>query len=75
MYLNAAEISKKHRESEKGMRLECCIRVLNSISIELLDCYDDKTVSLDKILDTLNFNVDPMKSMLLHLIIGVIMLI
>jgi hypothetical protein len=42
MYLNAAEISKKHRESEKGIRLECCIRILNSIAIELLDYYDDK---------------------------------
>ena len=43
MYMNAAEISKKHRESEEGIRLECCMRVLNSIAIELLDYYDDKS--------------------------------
>jgi hypothetical protein len=30
-------------------------------------------VALNKALDTLNFNVDPMKNMLLHLTIGVIM--
>jgi hypothetical protein len=28
--------------------------------------------TLDNIVDTLNFNVDPLKNMLLHLIIGVI---
>ncbi len=76
MYLNAAEIAKKHRESQAGILLEHCLKILNYIAIELLDYHEDKkTVALNKILDTLNFNVDPMENMLLHLIIGVIMLI
>jgi hypothetical protein len=40
-YLYAAEIAKKHRELEEGIRLEYFRRRLNCISIELLDYYDD----------------------------------
>jgi hypothetical protein len=43
MYLNATEIAKKHRESKEGIRLEYFRRRLNSIAIELLDYYDDKS--------------------------------
>jgi hypothetical protein len=43
MYLNAAEIAKKYRESKEGVGLEYFRRRLNSIAIELLDYYDDKS--------------------------------
>ena len=46
MYLNAAEIAKKHRESQEGIILEHCLRILNYIDIELLDYYDDKKLLL-----------------------------
>jgi hypothetical protein len=41
-YLNAAEIAKKRRESEEGIRLEYFRRMLNCIAIEMLDFYDEK---------------------------------
>jgi hypothetical protein len=74
-YLYADEIAKKHRESEEGIRLEYFRRRLNCIAIELLDYYDGINCCSEQTLDTLNFDVDPMKNKLLHLIIGVIMLI
>jgi hypothetical protein len=40
-YLNAAEIAKKHRESEEGIRLKYFRRRINCITIEMLDYYDD----------------------------------
>jgi hypothetical protein len=40
-YLYAADIAKKHREPEEGMRLEYFRRRLNCIAIELLHYYDD----------------------------------
>jgi hypothetical protein len=39
MYLNDVEIAKKHRESEEGEGLEYCLRLLNSIAKDLLDCH------------------------------------
>jgi hypothetical protein len=60
----AAEIAKKHRESEKGIRLEYFKRRLNCIDIELLDYYDYINCCSKQNLDTLNFKVDPMKNML-----------
>jgi hypothetical protein len=40
-YLNAAKITKKHRELEEGIILEYFRRRLNCIAIELRDYYDD----------------------------------
>ena len=42
MYLNPAEIAKKHRESQEGILLEHCLKILNYIAIELLDYHEDK---------------------------------
>jgi hypothetical protein len=75
MYLNVAEISKKHIESTRRDNIRTLLEILNYIAIELLDYHEDKTVALNKTLHILNFNVDPMENMLLHLIIGVILLI
>jgi hypothetical protein len=41
MYLNAAEIAKKHRESKERIRLEYLRRRINCIAIEPFDYYDD----------------------------------
>jgi hypothetical protein len=48
IYLNAAEIAKKHRELKEEIRLEHFRRKLNSIAIELLDYCDDKKCCSEK---------------------------
>jgi hypothetical protein len=75
IYLNATKIAKEHRESEEGEGLKSFSRLLNSIAKNLLDYHCYRNCCSRKILDTLNFNVDPMNNMVFHPIIRVIMLI
>jgi hypothetical protein len=68
-------IAMKHRESQEGIILQHCLRILNYIAIEFIDQHEDKNYCSQQNFRQLNFKVDLMENLLLDLIIAVIMLI
>jgi hypothetical protein len=68
-------IAVKCRESYEGKWLESFFRLLNKTATELIDYYDEDNYCSKLYLGTLNFNTSPMKNMLFHFKVEVILLI